>query len=82
MSLSVANLLGGGDFGIIEDIVLALSQTNRPVVTSFHRSLVDYCTEQSVVVFAEALDLVVLYWIAVFHFLVVDCLESVQMDYQ
>lgn len=59
VSISVVDLLDGGDLGVVEDIVLVVSEANGPVVSCVHGPIVHNHSHQPIIVFAKNLELVI-----------------------
>lgn len=73
----VEDLIGLAHLRIVENVVLLVPPGVAPVMSAFHRPLVDYCSQKSVFLASEFFSSAVEYGFAVLYFLIVDCLEAV-----
>jgi len=78
----VANFLCLTDLTIVEDVILVVSSADGPIVAALCGSLMDNHTQKLILFAAKLLELFVFNRFGVFDFLVVLCLESVQVDDQ
>jgi hypothetical protein len=75
----VEDLLDCRYFRIVEDVILVVPHTNRPIVPGVDGPFVDYGSNQSVLLFPEDLELIVDDGIAVFDLFALEVFEAIQV---